>query len=134
MIAWDEFWYRFIDETLFDLEDRPKTFGGLKLLAERLPANISFPVTVTVFAPGAWRYGMVLKTVAEAIVYLPAALEEDVDFTVAHEFAHIVLGDFGAVESEAAAPYFEQPTEHAADDLVRKWGYSVPAYRQPRKS
>ncbi len=70
---------------------------------------------------------------ADAQVYLSPMLEIEsqayVDFVVAHEFAHIVLGHWypGAVASaDPKVAHSRQPHEKAADALARSWGFHRP--------
>ena len=54
-----------------------------------------------------------------------------VDFTVAHESAHIVLGHYtlGATAHPAVLPphsHEEAPSEQQADSLAESWGFKKP--------
>ena len=61
-----------------------------------------------------------------AFIYLAPTLEfesqKDVDHTVAHELAHVILGDHigGYIQG---VPYNEQPKEIAAKQLAAEWGF-----------
>ena len=75
-----------------------------------------------------------IAPVPEIVIYFSPSLEDEpqekVDFTVAHEFAHVYLRHHEEDESMITwIPYLEQPTEVEADDLVKQWGYSVPEDR-----
>jgi hypothetical protein len=64
------------------------------------------------------------------LVYLAPTLEfcsqRDVTHTVAHEFAHVVLGHYRVnVKYDADLPYEKQPQEIAANALAAKWGFPV---------
>ena len=72
-------------------------------------------------------------------IYLAPALErqsqEQVDFTVAHEFAHALLrhhlpGNDSLSKEELKAGYLNWKSEVAADKLVLKWGFTLPKYRK----
>jgi len=131
----DDFWEQYIDDLMCDFDERPKTLEALKHLVERVPEDVLFdlPVSLTVFAPSA--LGMALKTVTGgAMIYLAPELEKspqlEVDFIVAHEFAHVYLGDYGPIEAEKDVDFYHQKAEMTADELVASWGYSIPEYRK----
>jgi hypothetical protein len=92
----------------------------------------AFPPMV-IFAPDFGTAGLTLgRTVPSnlVLVYLSPMLELeprwDNDFTVAHEFAHVLL-DGGKLRlwtaAELALPYRLRPDEVAADDLALQWGF-----------
>lgn len=83
----------------------------------------------------------------EAVIYLAPYLEseecsqEDVNFTVAHEFAHAMLSHIGTVgvsdeehttmvDAGPGKGYLESSFETAVDELVVKWGFILPSRRQ----
>jgi hypothetical protein len=110
---------------------------ALRHFVECVPEAVldKLPSALKVFAPAAWKRGMALKTViGGALIYLAPELEQcpqpEVDFTVAHEFAHVYLGKYGAIEAEDDADYYRQKAEMTADELVADWGYSIPEYRK----
>jgi len=98
----DAFLDSFTDSTYCDLHVRPKTAKALIKLAERIPDGIANDLPrIVVFAPNPDDYGLCIPLMAgdpsgaDAFIYLAPSLEhqsqDDVDFTVAHEFAHATL-------------------------------------------
>jgi hypothetical protein len=75
------------------------------------------------------------------MIYFAPALEKKSQpqnhFTVAHEFARAAL-NHGTWEwlmqnrdsTEHLEEYLDRDDEIAADNLVKQWGYPVPAYRK----
>jgi hypothetical protein len=115
------------------LSKRIKALGNLYGKLAKLNDSIDFdslPPTV-IFAPPVDCGGYVKQAIfptGTVFMYLAPTLEfdsqRDVDFTVAHEFAHVVLGHYanlGDVPSEL--PHEKQPHEIAADALAAKWGF-----------
>ncbi len=126
----------FVQPELFDRHARPKTVQALVTLCDRVPEEVfvSMP-TFSILAPDAKVDGAVYRPVPEIVIYFSPSLEDEsqekVDFTVAHEFAHIYLRHHEEDESMITwIPYLEQPTEVEADELVRQWGYTVPEDRR----
>lgn len=81
---------------------------------------------------GSTSYQHALKGV---VVYLAPTLELDsqrvVDYTIAHELAHVFLGhhrlDNTALQLQLSVPQYEdRPVEIAADALALKWGFQKP--------
>jgi hypothetical protein len=100
----------------------------------------SFPPMV-IFAPDFETAGLTLgRTVPPnlVLVYLSPMLELepqwDIDFTVAHEFAHVLL-DGGKLRlwtaEEMALPYRSRKEEVAADVLALEWGFRQRKRGQP---
>jgi hypothetical protein len=92
----------------------------------------SFPPMI-IFAPAFDTMGLTIgRTVPPnlVLVYLSPMLELepqwDIDFTVAHEFAHVLL-DGGKLRlwtaEEMASPYKSRREEVAADALALEWGF-----------
>ena len=76
-----------------------------------------------------------------AFIYLAPSLEREsqaqVDFTVAHEFAHALLrhhlpGNDSLSKKELKAGYLNWNSEKAADKLAKQWGFTLPAYRKTK--
>jgi hypothetical protein len=130
MIDFDNFVDRFCPDPWCDLDERPKLTQAIKLLCERMPQDVfdNLP-QVTLFAPAQWKRGEAIHTVPSydkdaAMVYIAPHLEKmsqaGNDFTLAHEFAHVVLKHhLLLVESE-----------ESADKLASQWGYKIPSYRK----
>jgi hypothetical protein len=134
---WDEFWYAFINEMMID-DSRRKTIKGLRHFCKRVPQMYLVELNVTVFAPGAWQHGLV-TTMPPVVIYLAPALEKEsqaeVDFTVAHEFAHAVLGhsNMELPPEGVGKKYLDLSPEIAADKLVADWGFTVPKRRNAKR-
>ena len=77
-----------------------------------------------------WAPSPSMTVVRRALIYLAPELERcpqpEVDFTVGHEFAHVYLGKYGAIDAEDDADYYHQNAEMTADELVASWGYPIP--------
>jgi hypothetical protein len=120
-MTWDSFVYDYFDTGWFDHEDRPKTVAALRRLVEQVPDGILDDLSVTLFAPTPFDYGRLLPGTlhTQAFIYLAPNLEtqpqEEVDFTVAHEFAHAHLGQEQSVRNI-------DTIEDEADALVVTWG------------
>lgn len=121
-----------------DLGDRPKLRHALETLCQRMPIDVydELPIMV-LFAPAPWRNGRsfpVPKSWDEeaAIIYINPRLEEESqeqnDFTLAHEFAHVSLRHH--TYKAMALGVLTDDDEDAADALVKSWGYDIPAYRK----
>lgn len=135
----ESFTYNYIETGFVDY-DRTKTIAAMRHFAERVPqAVIDELPRILVFAPSQHIWGECypwcetiggngeMRTVEGSLVYLAPELEEreqdDVDFTVAHEFAHAIL--------RHALPGGQRGNglEQEADALVAEWGLKVPAGR-----
>src|ERR1700756_2681170 len=92
----------FTDSIYCDLQARPKTAKALIRLSERLPDEVANGLPrIVVFAPNPHDYGLCIPLMTgspngvDALIYLAPSLERqsqtEVDFTVAHEFAHASL-------------------------------------------
>jgi hypothetical protein len=146
----DAFLDTFTDSIYCDLQTRPKTAKALIRLSERLPDEVanSFP-RIVVFAPNPHDYGLCIPLMtgvtndADAFIYLAPSLERqpqtDVDFTVAHEFAHASLRHHEPQNlmsfsiDEAKKGYLNWNSEVAADQLVAQWGYKIPKRRKSKR-
>jgi len=151
--SWEEFLYQYIETGWFDFEDRPKTMKAMRRVWESVPAEVwdEMP-SLIVFAPCPWKFGEVLPfgghpAEEAAFIYLSPALESQrqarVDFTVAHEFAHVVLGHhrpdskdvlLTTAQSAKITEHHEAPAEIKADALTESWGFTVPDERQHVRS
>lgn len=143
----DAFLDSFTDSMYCDLQARPKTARALIKLAERIPDGIANDLPrIVVFAPNPDDYGSCIPLMtgdhdsADAFIYLAPSLERhsqrDVDFTVAHEFAHAALRHHEPEKlmtfsiEEAKKGYLHWDSELAADQLVTEWGYEIPECRK----
>jgi hypothetical protein len=140
---WLEFRYQYIETGWFDY-DRHKTIAAMQRLSERVPSDVldSLP-PLTVFAPSRALLGHVLPcgTGDSIFVYLAPRLEmksqREVDFTVAHEFAHIVLRHYKPCATThtpdvAVRSHADAPSEQDADGLAVSWGFDKPTARRER--
>jgi hypothetical protein len=135
------------DSIYCDLDARPKTAKALIRLSQRIPDKVFNDLPrIVVFAPNPGDYGLCIPLMtgdpddADAFIYLAPSLERqsqnDVDFTVAHEFAHAALRHHELENlmtfsmDEAKKGYLEWNSEVAADQLVTEWGYKVPKRRK----
>ena len=150
MITVDAFLDTFTDSIYCDLQTRPKTAKALIRLSERIPDDVvnSLP-RIVVFAPNPNDYGLCIPLIAgdpngaDAFIYLAPSLERqsqsDVDFTVAHEFAHAALRHHEPENlmtfsiDEAKKGYLSWNSEVAADQLVAEWGYQIPKRRERKR-
>jgi hypothetical protein len=128
---WQEFAYAYIDSGWFD-DDRTRTLHAMRTLCERMPqeAKDELPSGIIVFAPSGKVYGEAKPLYTpegperhDHFIYLAPCLErgpqESVDATVAHEFAHVLLGHGEAID--LSDPLRQ---EREADLLIQKWGYA----------
>lgn len=147
--SWESFHYQVVSYPWFAEEDRPKTMTALQKLCERMPVRWKdkLPLPLIVFAPSpnirgeAMAFSQVACSVDQygAFIYLSPELERNsqrrVDNTVAHEFAHVVLGHhrhdcqayLGKSKKFLRCKTKDLPGEKAADALIVKWGFG-PAY------
>lgn len=143
--SWEDFCYRYIDLSWFD-GDRCKTLAAMKKLWERVPQDDldKLPGFLIVFAPAISNLGEAFplslfgpeEAPRGALIYLSPLLEEmsqeEVDSTVAHEFAHLVLGcyrpdytrNIRPVGAELKTPG-DLPSERDADALISSWGFKA---------
>jgi hypothetical protein len=126
---WDGFTYDFMDAIFFD-GAREKTALAMRHLFERMPSDLlnDLAGNVRVFAPSQHCYGQVFPAgFREPMIYLSPVLENqpqaEVDFTVAHEFAHAVLGHTDYLKTASTS-------EDDADALAASWGFTVPERRK----
>jgi Zn-dependent protease with chaperone function len=142
----DAFFDCFTDSSYFDRDARPKSVKALLTLCERLPDEIinEWP-RIVVFAPDpndrASCVGLMPSEPdsGDTFIYLAPLLEEleqaEVDFTVAHEFAHAALRhhlpeNMGLSIEEAQKGYLNWDSEIAADKLAQGWGFTIPESRK----
>lgn len=128
---WQAFAYDYIDSGWFD-DDRLKTLRAMKTLCERMPqeARNDIPPDIIVFAPSPDEWGAAIPWYTPGggperhsqLIYLSPNLEmrpqRHVNATVAHEFAHTILGHDGTVQCGD-----EYRHEREADMLIQEWGY-----------
>lgn len=146
----DAFLDSFTDSIYCDLQARPRTAKALIRLAERIPDSVVNDLPrIVVFAPNPRDYGLCIPQMAgvpngaDAFIYLAPLLERqqqsDVDFTVAHEFAHAALRHHEPESlmtfsiDEAKKGYLNWNSEIAADQLVTQWGYKIPKRRKSKR-
>jgi len=142
----DAFLDTFTDSVYCDLHARPKVAKALIKLSERIPDDVVNRLPrIVVFAPNPKDYGLCIPLISgdqngcDAFIYLAPSLEHqsqtEVDFTVAHEFAHASLGHHEPENlmtfsiDEAKKGYLNWNSEVAADQLVTEWGYKLPKRR-----
>jgi hypothetical protein len=138
---WLDFRYRYVETGWFDY-DRYKTIEAMRKLSERIPEDVldSLP-PLTVFAPSRALLGRVLPygTGDSIFIYLSPRLESkspaEVDFTVAHEFAHVALGHYkpGASKHPCGAvvqKHGDAPSEQDSNRLAESWGFARPEARR----
>jgi hypothetical protein len=107
-----------------------KRCRALELLYHTIPDVLDKTPRSAIFAPDAG--GLCTRVpFAEVMVYLSPELElesqEQVNFTVAHEFAHVVLKHSPLCWN----PDQSKRDEQMADDLAIEWGFERP--KQPYK-
>ena len=140
----------FTDSIYCDLQARPKTAKALIRLSERLLDEVVYSLPrIVVFAPNPHDYGLCIPLMAgvpndaDAFIYFAPSLERqsqtEVDFTVAHEFAHASLRHHEPKNlmtfsiDEAKKDYLNWNSEVAADQLVAEWGYKIPKRRKSKR-
>ena len=144
-MAPDTFLDKFTDPTWFDPAVRPKTMKACLALCERILDKIVNELPrIVLFAPDAGEYGRCIPLMPNdfdsdaAFIYLAPSLESrpqvEVNFTVAHEFAHALVRhhlpqNMILSPEEAKRGYLESNSEIAADKLVAEWGFRVPKRR-----
>ena len=113
---------------------RLKALSNLHTKLWRLDKQIDFGSlpTVVIFAPTVREGGHVrpgILPTGALFMYLAPTLEfdsqPDVDHTVAHEFAHVVLGHCANSKHTVVdgLPHEQQPRELEADALASEWGF-----------
>ena len=146
--TWEEFVYEYIDTGWFYSEDRPKTTEAMKHLFERVPPSVwAETPLLSVFAPSPHKRGQLfpfkVSPAFGALIYLAPSLEyesqDQVDFTVAHEFAHALLGhhlpgnndtSLSLEEGLKISAHEEAPSEVKADSVAKSWGFRLPVEGQ----
>lgn len=107
---------------------RAKVFKALRKVVPKVPDSV-FKLDLVIFAPSGVN-GLAFRGRGSTFIYLDPCLElepqEEVDFTVAHEFAHIVR-DMGksAAELENETPEEEELDEAETDKLAESWGFKT---------
>lgn len=128
---WEEFEYEYVGYPWFEPEGRERTYKAMKVLCERMPEEDKVRIpSLIVFAPPPTSWGEEHTLFHPAcsedqtthMLYLSPELESRpqayVNSTVAHEFAHAILGHNGIISAED--PYQH---EREADTLIATWGY-----------
>ena len=143
----DEFFDQYTDTQWFDFKgDRPKLVRACVTLCERVPDDVWDEMPhVLIFAPSPRELGSCtyiprnprLMRESDAFLYFAPKLERskqaEVDFTVAHEFAHALCQhhrNLSLTEKEVEEGYLKFNAEQEADKLAVKWGYTIPEYRK----
>jgi hypothetical protein len=135
---WFDFRYQYIETGWFDY-DRHKTIEAMRMLAKVIPDDVldNLP-PLWVFAPTVAKLGEVHPFGPgrdPVFVYLSPLLEKksqrEVNYVVAHEFAHVALGHYkpGATVLPAGAVierHEDAPTEQDTDRLAESWGFPRP--------
>jgi len=145
----DTFFDLFVDSVFCDVRTRPKTTKALMTLCQRVPdETINEWPRIVVFAPDPSLYGSCVGLKPsdlesdDAFIYLSPSLERhsqaEVDFSVAHEFAHAALRHHLAENmtlstEEVKKGYLGWNSEVAADKLVEDWGFTIPKRRKRRR-
>lgn len=134
---WLYFRYEYIETGWFDY-DRYKTIEAMRKLSQRVPDDVLDDLPkLTVFAPSRALLGHLMPsgTGDSLFLYLAPGLERkpqmEVDFTVAHEFAHVALGHYKPGATTISAEIIvdchqDAPSERAADSLAECWGFTRP--------
>ena len=134
-----ELFYEYLDTGWVD-HDRTKTIKAMRRCFEQIPEAVWDEMPrVMVFAPSADISGQVFPFAPResgAMIYLSPALERKsqayVDFTVAHEFAHVVRGHFLPDNNEtkltldqlkSMSNRKDVPSEISTDELAESWGF-----------
>jgi Zn-dependent peptidase ImmA (M78 family) len=127
---WQECCYAYLETGWFDHDDRDKTVVAMRHLIERVPYQVFNDLDVLVFAPSQHKFGQIYPfggVQAKTLIYLSPDLEsqpqEEVDFTIAHEFAHAYLGHEQAARNASTI-------EDEADALAVSWGFILPERRK----
>jgi len=139
----DQFVDQYTDWRWVNPEGRPKVVKAFQKLCLLLPDKVWLDApSIRFFAPDSWHHGMCTQIPTSdpetAFIYLAPSLERapqaEVDFTVAHEFAHAVLGHHrdnqALTPKEVKEGYLSFNHEKAADRLAKKWGFTIPEYRK----
>jgi hypothetical protein len=148
LVTLDVFIDQYTDPRWCDLDARPKVAKAFQSLSDHLPDKIfNGCPRICFFAPAPGMFGLctVLMPSApsgeDAFIYLAPSLEREsqaqVDFTVAHEFAHALLrhhlpGNDRLTTEELKVGYLNWNSERAADKLALEWGFTLPAYRKQK--
>ena len=142
---WDAFVLRF-NVHCWD-EGQVKTLIALKKAAAQIPDSVlSNLPPLRIFTPVRGDSGVTLMVgttgqlfspaLPVTLLYLSPLLElysqTEIEFTVAHEFAHVALGQLWSINSSREAgtfkdsTYGDAPAELAADKLAESWGFPNP--------
>jgi hypothetical protein len=136
MIDFDDLCDCFASEPWAELDERPKLAQALRVLCERMPKEVYDELpSLLIFAPAPWKHGQVIPVPRSGLmIYFAPELEKESqaqsDFTVAHEFAHAALkhGTWDwLLQNSDSTEYLGQDSEIAAVNLVKRWGYQIPA-------
>lgn len=118
-MLWRDLKKRIVDPNQFKVK---KLINALKRVAPHVPHHISEDLFI--YAPETDVLGAVFTIhLGGNIMYLrnpaPKEPQHEVDFTVAHEFAHLIL------RHPQDGKRSNKRTEKAADDLAKSWGFSI---------
>jgi Zn-dependent peptidase ImmA (M78 family) len=101
-----------------NVKQHPKILKALKKVAPHVPEKLGRRVFI--FTPETNTLGSVFKH-DDYVLYLRPTLfrssQREIDFTVAHEFAHLVLGHLRRLPG--------RQVEKEANALARKWGFEA---------
>jgi hypothetical protein len=142
---WDAFVHRFGVHCWDD--GQVKMLIALKKAAEQIPDSVlrNLP-PVRIFTPVRADSGVTLMVESTGQIFSPAVpltllylspflelySQAEIEFTVAHEIAHIALGHLWSINSTREsgtfkdATYEDAPAEIAADKLAESWGFPKP--------
>jgi len=140
-MSWDAFAYDYFDSGWFH-QERPKTALAVRHFYDKVPAAVLDKLAerkIILFAPMPAIRGevMPITTLKDTVlIYLSPKLESNsqrrVDATVAHEFAHVFLGNYNWDHPDRKTPqgwkgeYREIPVEKALHELLEEWGFEKP--------
>jgi len=143
---WGAFCYKF-GVHCFD-EGQVKTLIALKRAAEQIPDEILCNMPpLRIFTPVRSDCGVTLMVEATGQVFSPAQpltlmyisplmemyAHGEIEFTIAHEFAHVALKHMWSLNAAREmgtfkdATYGDAPSEIEADKLAESWGFTKPS-------
>lgn len=127
-------------------EGQTKTLAALKKAAAQIPDStlLNLP-PLRIFTPVRADSGVTLMVETAGQIFSPATpltlmylsplmelyQQSEIDFTVAHEFAHVALRHLWSINSNREmgtfkdGTYGDAPSEIAADQLAESWGFSA---------
>jgi hypothetical protein len=133
VMSWKEFECHHLAD--FDRDRYPKVLKGLVNVIKRIPRKVCYKHgNVLVVATDCYGVSFACRGYKDIILLnlkdLELETQEEIEFTIAHEFAHGYLGHHTRKqdkEYDTDIPWEDRPQEKAANDLAAKWGF----YRRP---